>query len=78
MPFTHVENCADCFRAAVEAAPELAESLNVVDGHELTLRNLGHVADVLYRYPQASERLLVAFFATGAVVADFPAEAPDL
>jgi pimeloyl-ACP methyl ester carboxylesterase len=51
---------------------------SLVNGHELTLRNLGHVADVLYRHPQACERLLVEFFATGAVVADFPAEAPDL
>ena len=36
LPFTHVENCADCIRAAVESESAAGETLNLVDGHDLT------------------------------------------
>jgi nucleoside-diphosphate-sugar epimerase len=36
LPFTHVENCADCFRAAFESERAIGQTLNVVDGYELT------------------------------------------
>lgn len=36
LPFTHVENCADCFRAALESDRAIGQTLNVVDGYELT------------------------------------------
>jgi UDP-glucose 4-epimerase len=36
LPFTHVENCADCFRAALESDRAIGQTFNVVDGYELT------------------------------------------
>jgi nucleoside-diphosphate-sugar epimerase len=36
LPFTHVANAADCFRAAVENEQSIGETLNLVDGHDLT------------------------------------------
>jgi UDP-glucose 4-epimerase len=35
-PFTHVNNCADCFRAAVEDARAIGKTFNVVDDHCVT------------------------------------------
>jgi nucleoside-diphosphate-sugar epimerase len=36
LPFTHVENAADCFRAAVESESAIGETFNLVDGYDLT------------------------------------------
>ncbi len=36
LPFTHVDNCADCFRVALESDRAAGAILNVVDGFELT------------------------------------------
>jgi nucleoside-diphosphate-sugar epimerase len=36
LPFTHVENCADCFRAALESDRAIGQTFNVVDGYDLT------------------------------------------
>jgi nucleoside-diphosphate-sugar epimerase len=36
LPFTYVENCADCIRAAVESEAAAGETLNVVDDHHLS------------------------------------------
>ena len=36
LPFTYVENCADCFREAVESDRASGLALNVIDGFELT------------------------------------------
>jgi UDP-glucose 4-epimerase len=33
LPLTHVDNCADCFVAAVESAAAMGVTLNVDDGH---------------------------------------------
>ena len=33
LPLTHVENCADCFAAAVESPTAVGATLNVTDGH---------------------------------------------
>ena len=42
MPLTHVENCADCFAAAVDDPRAVGETFNIVDGHEIsTWRYLG-------------------------------------
>ena len=36
LPFTHVANAADCFRAAIESEKSIGETLNLLDGHDLT------------------------------------------
>jgi UDP-glucose 4-epimerase len=36
LPFTHLVNAADCFRAAIEAGESNGETLNLVDGYDLT------------------------------------------
>jgi len=36
LPFTHVENCADCFRSALEDDRSIGATFNVVDGFDLT------------------------------------------
>jgi nucleoside-diphosphate-sugar epimerase len=36
LPFTHVANAADCFRAAVESEKAIGETLNLLDGYDLT------------------------------------------
>ncbi len=36
LPFTHVVNCADCIRAAVEHPDAPGTALNLVDGHAMT------------------------------------------
>jgi nucleoside-diphosphate-sugar epimerase len=36
LPFTHVENAADCLRAAAENDDAVGETLNLVDGYDLT------------------------------------------
>jgi UDP-glucose 4-epimerase len=35
-PYTHVENCADCFRLALENPDAVGGTFNVVDGHDVT------------------------------------------
>ena len=36
LPLTHVENCADCFAAAVENPRAVGETFNVIDGHDIS------------------------------------------
>jgi nucleoside-diphosphate-sugar epimerase len=36
LPFTHVDNCADCFCVALENEASVGQSINVIDGYELT------------------------------------------
>ena len=36
LPFTHVMNCADCVRAALECPAAIGQTVNVVDGHALS------------------------------------------
>ncbi len=36
LPFTYVENSADCIRAAVESEAAAGETLNLVDGHDVS------------------------------------------
>jgi nucleoside-diphosphate-sugar epimerase len=44
LPLTHVENCADCFVAAVETPAAAGATLNVDDGHGV--RTWAHARDV--------------------------------
>jgi len=40
LPFTHVINAADCFACAVENPASIGQTLNLVDGHDLTTWDL--------------------------------------
>jgi len=66
LPFTHVENCADCVRVALESDRAVGSTLNVVDGFELTPWSLlgeaierGAISGFRIRIPYAPLRGLI-------------------
>jgi nucleoside-diphosphate-sugar epimerase len=63
LPLTYVDNCADCFAAAVEVADAAGETFNVVDGDGVTAWRYARVA------AGAGRRVPVPYAAARAVAA---------
>ena len=60
LPFTHVANCADCFRAAVESPKPIGQTLNVIDDHAITA--WGFMGEYLRRSRTKGVRVLVPYW----------------
>jgi nucleoside-diphosphate-sugar epimerase len=66
LPLTHVENCADCFAAAVDSEAAIGATLNVVDGTAPTTWRYAH--DAAVAAGETTVRVPVPYaFALGAV-----------